>query len=445
VTKRQAWGAIGLAVAAFAAFAAGAAGAAVAAVAAGAADSHLGVASCASSLCHGSARPLEATAVQQNEYVTWSHFDPHARAYRLLLEPAGQRIAQRLGLGAAEKAPECLACHAEDVPVAQRGPRFQLTDGIGCESCHGAAERWLATHDDAPRVSHADNLANGLYPIESPTARAKVCLACHVGDESRFASHRMMAAGHPRLSFELDTFTELWRTSGGREHFRRDQDYVQRKPPAQGSTVWIAGLLRATLAQAELLRSPHFQSSGALPEFALYNCYSCHRSMRFAYGVGRGLAGGLEPGSLRLDDSRLVMLSAVFAAVEPQLNTELRSRTAELHRAAATSRERAAVASQSITELLTGFEKGGAFSLTSAQKKAVLQALVSAAESGDFPDYVAAEQAAMAVVLLLAETGRDQALRPQVDALFEALAQDDRYDAARFERLMRRLRDERKE
>ncbi len=414
-----------------------------------AAEPHLGVATCASSLCHGSARPLATTAVQQNEYVTWSHFDPHARAYRLLLEPAGQRIAQRLGLAAAERAPECLACHADNVPAALRGPRFQISDGIGCESCHGAAGSWLATHDDAPRVSHADNLANGLYPIEEPTARARACVACHVGDETRFASHRMMAAGHPRLSFELDTFTELWRTSGGREHFRRDEDYARRKPAAAGSTVWIAGLVRASLAQAELLRSPHFQSSGALPEFALYNCYSCHRSMRFAYGAGRGLAGGMEPGSLRLDDSRLVMLSAVFAAIGPQWNTDLRSRTAELHRAAASSRARAAEASQALTELLVRFEKGsiekgsGTVSLTLAQKKAVLQALVSAAGNGDFPDYVAAEQAAMAVVLLLAETGRDQALRPQVDALFEALAQDDRYDAARFERLMRRLRDER--
>jgi hypothetical protein len=46
-------------------------------------------------------------------------------------------------------------------------------------------------------------------------------------------------------------------------------------------------------------------------------CNSCHRAMRFNFGEERGLAVDLAPGSLRLDDSGLVMLSAMFAAVSP--------------------------------------------------------------------------------------------------------------------------------
>src|SRR5688572_26645904 len=45
---------------------------------------HMGVATCSSTLCHGSVRALEARSVLQNEYVTWSGFDPHSRAYRIL-------------------------------------------------------------------------------------------------------------------------------------------------------------------------------------------------------------------------------------------------------------------------------------------------------------------------------------------------------------------------
>lgn len=415
---------------------------ALASLSAPAADQHLGVATCASTLCHGSAKPLAAHAIQQNEYVTWSHFDPHARAYRMLLEPRAQKIAGRLGIGPAHEAQACLDCHAENVAASDRGPRFQLSDGIGCESCHGAAQRWLATHDDTPRVTHTDNLASGLIPIEEPAARARVCVACHVGDPTHFASHRMMASGHPRLSFELDTFTELWRTSGGREHFKRDAGHRASKPSPEGSTVWVAGLLQASRSQLELLRSPHFEKAGALPEFALYNCYSCHRSMRFDYAAGRGLAGSLEPGSLRLDDSRLVMLSAVFAAVDAQWDEALRSKSAQLHRAAGASRADTAVASGELQVLL---ERAKAqmtnTPLTIAQKKRALEALVRGASRGDYPDYVAAEQAAMAVVLLLAETGRDRELKPEIDALFAALAQDDRYDAARFERLLARLKE----
>jgi len=403
---------------------------------------HQGVATCASTLCHGSAKPLSAHTVQQNEYVTWSHFDPHSKAYRLLLEPRSQRIAERLGIGPAHEAKVCLDCHAENVPPSQRGPRFQLTDGIGCESCHGAAEGWLATHDDTPRVSHKDNIAAGLYPIADPQARAQVCVTCHVGDETRFASHRLMAAGHPRLSFELDTFTELWRTSGGREHYRVDAAYAKRKTPPDSSKVWIAGLARTALTQLELLRGPHFQKAGALPEFALYNCYSCHRSMRFDYAAKRGLAGSLEPGSLRLDDSRLVMLSAVFAAVEPRWDEQLRAQTANLHRVAAESRTEAAAASEKLSKLIE--QAAGELesrSLGVAQKRAILQALIKGAQQGDYPDYVAAEQAAMAVALLVAETGRNEELRPQIAGLFEALANDDRYDAQRFELLLSRIKE----
>jgi hypothetical protein len=404
-------------------------------------DRHLGVASCASTLCHGSAKPSDAHHVQQNEYVTWSRFDPHARAYLTLLEPRSVQMAQRLGIGPAHESSVCLDCHAENVPASQRGPRFQLSDGIGCESCHGASDRWIASHDDAPGVTHADNLTKGLYPIERSEARATLCQACHIGDDRRFAGHRLMAAGHPRLSFELDTFTELWRTSGGREHFRRDADYVARKPPEDGVRAWLTGLVSGTRSQLALLRGPHFQKSGVLPEFAMYNCYSCHRGMKFPQGGGRGLAAGLEPGALRLDDSRLVMLSAVFAAMDSPDARTLREETAALHRAAAASREAVAASSASLDALLAKHAALGERPLAVAQKKEILRQLVKAAGRGDYPDYAGAEQAAMAIVLLLAETGRDRALEPEIEAMFAALKEDDRYDAARFQRVLERIKE----
>ncbi|MFT7132328.1 MAG: hypothetical protein ACI81O_001037, partial [Cyclobacteriaceae bacterium] len=43
---------------------------------------HLGVASCASGVCHGSVRPRSGTRVLQNEYVTWSQRDRHRIAYQ---------------------------------------------------------------------------------------------------------------------------------------------------------------------------------------------------------------------------------------------------------------------------------------------------------------------------------------------------------------------------
>jgi hypothetical protein len=403
---------------------------------------HLGVASCASSICHGSARPLDAHAVQQNEYVTWAHFDPHAGAYRILLEQRSQAIARRLDIGPAHEAKLCLDCHADNTAVAQRGPRFQLSDGIGCETCHGASEAWIARHDDSPAPPRTELAALGLYRGEDPQRRAALCVTCHVGAGERFADHRLMAAGHPRLSFELDTFTELWRTSGGREHYRRDADYLARKPAPASSEVWMAGLLEAAQIQLGQMRSKHAQSGGGLPEFALYNCYSCHRAMRFDYGPGRGLAADLAPGSLRLDDSRLVMLSAVFAAVSPADDERLRSQTARLHRAASEGPRALGDASEELGGWLAEARNPLLTRPLNAQhKQRILENLVRAADRGEYADYAAAEQAAMAIVLLLAETGRDQAMKPQIDALFGALADDARYDSSRFARLLEKVKE----
>jgi hypothetical protein len=136
------------------------------------------------------------------------------------------------------------------------------------------------------------------------------------------------------------------------------------------------------------------------------------------------------------------MLSAFFAALDPQWNEALRTQTANLHRAAGASRVATATASAELAQTIERAASALAGRpLTLAEKRATLRALAEGAAGGDYPDYVAAEQAAMAVVLLLAETGRERELKPQIDALFDALAQDDRYDAARFEQLLSRLKE----
>ena len=51
---------------------------------------HLGVAACASSVCHGKIAPQPGRNVGLDEYKTWSQEDVHARAY-LTLEPGLER------------------------------------------------------------------------------------------------------------------------------------------------------------------------------------------------------------------------------------------------------------------------------------------------------------------------------------------------------------------
>ncbi|MEQ1801617.1 MAG: multiheme c-type cytochrome [Gammaproteobacteria bacterium] len=398
---------------------------------------HEGVATCASTTCHGAARPLGGTPVLQNEYVTWSAFDPHASAFRTLRDERSTAIARRLGMGPADQAPACLACHAETVPAGQRGPRFQQDDGIGCEACHGAAANWLVTHDDGTPEARAASRRNGLRALDDPDVRGAVCLACHAGDGDRTATHAMMAAGHPRLAFELDTFTELWRTSGGREHYRRDADYAARKEQPGTVEVWLGGLVMASAASVAQVEAA--VSGGALPEFAAFNCYSCHRSMGFARWREHGPAAGSMPGALRINDSALRLLQAALQSWDPAAAGALKAGMNNLQRAANEDRTGVAAAADGLRRELSGVSaRLHRAPPGPADQEGMLRSLLRASGEGAYPDYATAEQAAMAAVVLL--TGRGNASgNPDVDALFADLEDDAAFDQARFARILGRL------
>jgi hypothetical protein len=195
-------------------------------------NKHMGVTSCASSVCHGSVTPSKTYDVLLNEYVTWSHNDAHAKAFNVLRSLKSRAIATKLAIGDPASAKECLDCHTDNVPPQQRGEKFSLADGIGCEACHGGSEYWLATHT-SKRASYRDNLTHGMYPTADLRQRTELCLSCHYGTADKFATHRMMAAGHPRLSFEMDTFLALQPP-----HYRIDENYKKRKPTYTSTQNW---------------------------------------------------------------------------------------------------------------------------------------------------------------------------------------------------------------
>ena len=384
----------------------------------------LGVASCAQSFCHGSAKPLAATSVLQNEYITWLNFDPHAKAYATLRNAKSRAIAKRLGLDDAYEEKVCLDCHTDFVRSNDRGPKFQIDDGIGCEACHGSASNWIAPHHAGTDKSHAANIARGLAPLDHAETRAEVCTSCHVGSRSRFASHTMMAAGHPRLSFELDTFTEIWRTSGGREHYRRNT------LTANSTQTWLRGVIGAATARLDLIDT-HGKGEGVMPEFGIYSCYACHRQMRVEAWAG-SQADGVAPGSLRFDDSALRMLIAAFDGAKLPIAKDLRVATRQWQQSL-NNTQQLRTAQQNLRRVLGGTSREIArMNFPAAQSQAMLESLVASARRGEFPDYASAEQAAMAMVLLMAESGGDTKRRPDIDRLFRALEDDSRFDPKVF-------------
>jgi len=405
------------------------------------AHKHLGVATCAASQCHGSAIPRDGTGVLQNEYVTWTQADPHSRAYEVLSNEQSRLIAARLGIGRARDATICLDCHADNVAADKRGEKFQLSDGVGCEACHGGAEKWLSTHYNAPEVTHADNLSAGLYPNEDADDRVELCLSCHLGTQDKFATHRMMAAGHPRLAFELDTFTELWRTLGRQPHYRVDADYRDRKHFDGHGDTWAAGLLAEGRRRLELMQSDYFNVPGMIPELAFYDCHACHRTMKTVQWRSLPRHGGVGPGVPFINDGTFVMALALARAIEPGEADALFNALKRMHIAGSTSVTAIRSAADDLDTIFRRIESRLTPAKLRNREMQILEEILETGAEGNYLDYVSAEQAFMAVQMLVIELD-DPELEVALDDLANSLNNDERYRPAQFRRLLTSLRED---
>ena len=278
---------------------------------------HMGVATCASGVCHGKSVPDSKSYALLNEYRTWSREDLHSKAYKVLLNADSKRIARNLGLQSAHTARICLDCHTDNVSSDQRGPKFQISDGVGCEACHGGSEKWLDSHYEEG-VSHQQNVSDGLYPSESPDERAAMCLTCHLGTGDKFATHRIMGAGHPRLSFELETFT-----ANQPGHYVVDEDYLKRKGDIHSVTMWVTGMYYTAKQTLELMDIHLRKAEGVFPELSFYDCHGCHHAMDDLRWDETRVDRGVPPGSVRLNDSALQMLVAIALVRDKALAQEL--------------------------------------------------------------------------------------------------------------------------
>jgi hypothetical protein len=232
----------------------------------------LGSASCSSANCHGSTEsdaPAWKTA-----FTAWAALDPHARAYDVLFTQRSLEITRRL-VGEAEALSEaahqqvlrerCVDCHGPGSPGVV-GSNL----GVECEACHGAAEGWLHTHDR--RGFRRD--AAGFVDTKDLSVRARACLGCHSryqatsdeGNAKQVVNHELIAAGHPRLDFELDSYLNSLPA-----HWDRQAE-VARQGPAFHFQTWLTG-------QAEEEARRVTSSKILSPDFAELDCFACHHAL----------------------------------------------------------------------------------------------------------------------------------------------------------------------
>ena len=257
-----------------------------------------GTASCSARGCHGSLTPPASVAaeepIQFDEYTRWNGQDPHTRAYQVLLEDRSIAMVKHLGFKDAHKEPRCLACHVNPLAVGAAAEQFlreapdseaaqrlraERLVGVGCEACHGPAEHWLGPHTTASWPRDPDQKkAQGMWPVEDVTVRGKVCAGCHVGAPPgaegplRDANHDLIAAGHPRLQFELGTFLA-----------NLPPHWNVRAKKAQDDQTWAFGQVMSAEAALKLLAyraAAAPENAAPWPEFAEYDCFACHHHLQ---------------------------------------------------------------------------------------------------------------------------------------------------------------------
>lgn len=400
-------------------------------------NDYLGVASCASSTCHGSNVPFAASNVLQNEFHTWNESDPHSRAYTTLLSDRSQKIAQNLGLASAANAPECLGCHSSNMPTARQGAQFDISAGVDCETCHGAAEHYLSSHT---RATHKENKAAGLIPLEDPSTRAQLCVSCHIGNSSdRKITHEIMGAGHPRLSFELNTFSSIQPA-----HFEVDADYIQRKGPVNEVQLWATGQLVASQQQLQNIQA--FPRSGLFPELAHMDCLGCHQPMSKIDWAKNPLTP-LAPGALRYNDAHLITSYQIAKAVAPELAPRLQNAMQTFVRQGPAERNPERVLNN-LRDYLNAVEQAiTQHPIDASQEANILASLIESGLKASFQGYGAAEQSAMAinsVLKVMSQTHMQEnakiRLLTATDAMFATLENPQSYRPTAFRQSLEEIK-----
>lgn len=417
---------------------------------------YIGPGSCAATSCHGSVRPVVDSRILQTEYTTWILKDKHSRAYQALTSDGGERIARILRLGTkAEESGKCLACHTLSTPPEQRGRAFEISEGVSCESCHGPASAWLGPHAtrDWP---HERSVAAGMYDTRNVIYRTEKCLQCHLGTKEKFVDHEMIAAGHPDLYFELDSFSEVMP-----RHWKQPRESASGKPAEDPSWVgvrdWSAGQAVQLRAAMERLtwRAKGERGDGKFswPEYSELSCMACHHSLGPAKDSWRQEHGysGRRPGDPAWNASRYLVFRILARQVDPASAQELEKRLTTVsdemskpnpdRNAVAAAATSAAPVAQQFADRLSVMPYDSAIALR------VMQGIAQDAETISLGDERAAEQAAMAMDSLYiayskqARPANAAAVRAVINGLFEQLEIPSAYNADQFASALKRIRE----
>jgi hypothetical protein len=352
-----------------------------------------------------------------------------------------------LGIGKSEESPKCLACHALDVPAEQRAKTFDLSDGVSCESCHGPASAWLGQHTTRG-WTHAQSVALGMYDTRDLAKRTEKCLSCHLGSQDKFVDHEMIAAGHPDLYFELDSFSAVMP-----RHWEVPRESAPGVPeqadPMSGVREWGTG--QAVQLRAWLVRLQERTHGKTWPEYSELQCFACHHSLTAPEQSWRQERGypGRRPGDPAWNTSRYAVFRELAHQVDSGAADQLDAQIAQLSKLMSQlnpDREAVAMAAagaQVIANMFVARVQAQPYDQAFALR--LLDRISADAEVISAADERAAEQATMALDSLFiagaknAQLAHSREIRAAINDLFAQLENPSAYNPNDFARGMRKV------
>ncbi len=132
----------------------------------------------------------------------WSE-SKHAHAYQTLLTEEAKQAAKKLGIDEPQKSGECLRCHATTYGLGKKPvtEKAKVEEGVGCESCHGAANDYSNLTIMGEREKA---IAAGLiYPAKD------VCTKCHNAESPTWNPERYTDKDGNKVGFDFEVLWEM--------------------------------------------------------------------------------------------------------------------------------------------------------------------------------------------------------------------------------------------
>ncbi len=183
------------------------------------------------------------------EVAVWKQTPHHHTFKELHRRPEAKQIAERMGIRSIKRGDLCTKCHYTMQAV---DGREKAVAGVSCESCHGAAQDWIAIHNDygGPTVTkesesaeHAQQrvtkaIRNGMQNPANVYLIARSCYNCHTVPNEQLVNVGGHAAGS--AGFELVAWSQ-----GMIRHNFLSADYASNahSPTGRLRLMYVTGLM----------------------------------------------------------------------------------------------------------------------------------------------------------------------------------------------------------